>query len=86
MPARQYFSNCYIEGNVDFIFGDSEAVFDHCHIHAIAHERVFVTAQSKRYPEQQSGYVFDHCKSPQTPRWAAFSSAARGVHTRPWYF
>lgn len=61
VPARQYFSNCYIEGNVDFIFGDAEAVFDRCHIHAIAHERVFVTAQSKRYPEQRSGYVFDHC-------------------------
>ena len=34
IPARQYFYNCYIEGNVDFIFGDAEAVFDHCHIHA----------------------------------------------------
>jgi polygalacturonase len=62
VPARQYFYNCYIEGNVDFIFGDAEAVFDHCHIHVIAHPQVYVTAQSKRYPEQQSGYVFDHCK------------------------
>jgi polygalacturonase len=62
IPARQYFYNCYIEGNVDFIFGDAEAVFDHCHIHVIAHPQVYVTAQSKRYPEQQSGYVFDHCK------------------------
>ncbi len=62
VPARQYFRNCYIEGNVDFIFGDSQAVFDHCVIHVIAHEKVMITAQSKRYPEQQSGYVFDHCK------------------------
>ncbi len=62
VPARQYFRDCYIEGNVDFIFGDSLAVFDHCLIHAIAHERVMITAQSKRYPEQLSGYVFDHCK------------------------
>jgi polygalacturonase len=61
VPARQYFYNCYIEGNIDFIFGDAEAVFDHCHIHAIAHPQVYITAQSKRYPEQQSGYVFDHC-------------------------
>ncbi len=61
LPARQYFYNCYIEGNVDFIFGDAEAVFDHCHIHVIAHAQAYVTAQSKRYPEQQSGYVFDHC-------------------------
>lgn len=62
IPARQYFYNCYIEGNVDFIFGDAKAVFDHCHIHAIAHPQVYVTAQSKRYSEQESGYVFDHCK------------------------
>jgi polygalacturonase len=61
-PARQYFYNCYIEGHIDFIFGDAEAVFDHCHIHVIAHPQAYVTAQSKRYPEQQSGYVFDHCK------------------------
>jgi polygalacturonase len=62
VPARQYFRDCYIEGNVDFIFGDSMAVFDHCVIHVIAHEKVMITAQSKRYPEQLSGYVFDHCK------------------------
>jgi polygalacturonase len=68
VPSRQYFYNCYIEGNVDFIFGDAIAVFDHCHIHAIAHERVYVTAQSKRYPEQRSGYVFDHCRITADPQ------------------
>jgi len=62
LPARQYFRDCYVEGNVDFIFGDAKAVFDHCVIHAIAHGQVMVTAQSKRYPDQDSGYVFDHCK------------------------
>ncbi len=62
VPARQYFEDCYVEGHVDFIFGDAEAYFDHCEIHAIAHKTVYLTAQSKRYPDQQSGYVFDHCK------------------------
>ena len=62
VPARQYFDECYIEGHVDFIFGDSKAVFHNCEIHAIAHKTVYLTAQSKRYPDQQSGYVFDHCK------------------------
>src|SRR5215469_18918160 len=28
--SRQYFRDCYIEGHVDFIFGDAKAVFDHC--------------------------------------------------------
>ena len=34
--ARQYYSDCYIEGHVDFIFGDAKAVFDRCEIHTMA--------------------------------------------------
>lgn len=59
---RQYFSDCYIEGHVDFIFGDAKAVFDHCEIHSIPHVAGgYLTAQSRSKPEQDSGYVFDHC-------------------------
>ncbi|MCF1592287.1 pectinesterase family protein [Streptomyces muensis] len=32
--ARQYFVGCYIEGTVDFIFGNATAVFDRCNIAA----------------------------------------------------
>lgn len=62
IPTRQYFSDCYIAGNVDFIFGDSKAVFDHCEIHSTAHNGGFITAQSKHYPEEDSAFVLDHCK------------------------
>jgi polygalacturonase len=62
IPSRQYFSDCFIAGNVDFIFGDSKAVFDHCEIHSTAHAGGFITAQSKSYPEQDSGYVLTKCK------------------------
>lgn len=62
VPTRQYFEDCYIEGHIDFIFGDSKAVFERCEIHAIEHPTVMLTAQSKRYPEEHSGYVFDHCR------------------------
>jgi pectin methylesterase-like acyl-CoA thioesterase len=61
-PARQYFRDCYIEGNVDFIFGDALAYFENCEIHSLAHSVVYVTAQSKHYAEERSGYVFDHCR------------------------
>ena len=67
IPTRQYFEHCYIEGHVDFIFGDSKAFFDHCEVHAIAHKTVMLTAQSKHYPEQESGYVFDHCRVTSDP-------------------
>lgn len=58
-PSRQYFKDCYIEGHVDFIFGDAKAFFDRCHIHGIAHQSVMITAQSKNRPDQDSAYVFD---------------------------
>ena len=66
-PARQYFSDCYIAGNVDFIFGDGKAVFDHCEIHSTPHDGGFITAQSKHYPGQDSGFVIDHCTLTQDP-------------------
>src|SRR5262249_3195044 len=67
VPTRQYFAECYIEGHVDFIFGDSRAAFDHCMIHAITHREVMLTAQSKKYPEQESGYVFNQCRVTSDP-------------------
>ncbi|WP_210519122.1 pectinesterase family protein [Hymenobacter terricola] len=31
---RQYFVNCYIEGNTDFIFGSAIALFENCNVYA----------------------------------------------------
>jgi pectin methylesterase-like acyl-CoA thioesterase len=67
IPSRQYFSECLIEGNVDFIFGDGKAVFDRCEIRSTKHSIGFITAQGKRYPEQDSGFVFDHCRLTAEP-------------------
>lgn len=62
VPARQYFANDYIAGGVDFIFGDSMAVFDHCELHGIDNSNVMYTAQSKHYPTEESGYIISHSK------------------------
>jgi len=53
--GRQYYFDCYIEGGVDFIFGNATAVFDHSEIHEI--RPGFLTAQSRTAPEQTTGYV-----------------------------
>ncbi|MGH9598307.1 MAG: pectinesterase family protein, partial [Terracidiphilus sp.] len=66
-PARQFFSDCYIAGNVDFIFGDSKAVFDRCTIYSTPHSGGFITAQAKHYPGEDSGFVFDHCTLTAAP-------------------
>ncbi|MFT4111348.1 pectinesterase family protein [Silvibacterium sp.] len=62
VPSRQYFSDCVIAGNVDFIFGDGKAVFEGCEIRSTAHKGGFLTAQAKHYPDEDSGFVLDHCK------------------------
>ncbi|GGV16905.1 pectinesterase [Streptomyces griseoflavus] len=33
--ARQYFAHCYVEGDVDFVFGRATAVFEHCHFRTL---------------------------------------------------
>ena len=67
LSSRQYFVDCYIEGNVDFIFGDSKAYFERCEIRSNRAQGGYITAQSKRDPEQDSAYVFDHCKLTSMP-------------------
>jgi pectinesterase len=63
ITGRQYYSDCYIEGHVDFIFGDAKAVFERCEIRSIAHAAGgYLTAQSNTRPGQDAGYVFNHCK------------------------
>jgi polygalacturonase len=84
IPARQYFSDCYIAGNVDFIFGDGKAVFEHCEIHSTAHSGGFITAQGKHYPDEDSGFVFDRCTLTAGPE--VTGSVYLGRPWRPYAF
>jgi pectinesterase len=65
--GRQFYSDCYIEGHVDFIFGNANAYFQNCELHGIAAGSVMYTAQSKNSPEERSAYVFDNCKLTADP-------------------
>jgi pectinesterase len=53
--GRQYYVDSYIEGGVDFIFGNATAVFDHSEIHANAPG--YLTAQSRTSPDQTTGFL-----------------------------
>jgi pectinesterase len=59
--SRQLFEDCYIEGHVDYIFGDAKAAFVNCELHGMTHPVVEITAQSRAYPLEDSGYLFLHC-------------------------
>lgn len=62
--GTHYYKNCYIEGDVDFIFGGATAYFEECEIHSLARgndPEGYITAAST--PEGRPyGYVFDRCR------------------------
>ena len=66
--ARHYFADSFIEGNTDFIFGDSKAVFENCELHGVPTGQVMYTAQSRHTAEQDSGYVLVNCRLTGAPR------------------
>src|SRR5688500_18310196 len=73
--ARQLFTDCYIEGTTDFIFGPSTAVFQNCNIRCKANSYITAanTPQGKKF-----GFVFLDCKI------TADSSVTKLHLGRPW--
>ncbi|WP_175578864.1 pectinesterase family protein [Croceibacterium ferulae] len=57
--GRQYFFDSYVEGHVDFIFGNANAYWENCRIHGLAGAEVMITAQSRNAADEDSAYVFD---------------------------
>lgn len=80
---RQYYYNCFIEGDVDFIFGGAQAVFKNCEIRSIDRDGVtpkgYVTAPSTQ-KSNNYGYLFEDCKL--TSNITEKGSVYLG---RPWY-
>jgi len=54
--GRQYYENCYIEGHVDFIFGQAAAVFENCTIHSKGDG--YIAAPMRFAADESSGFVF----------------------------
>ena len=59
---RQRFADCRIEGTVDFIFGNGNAVFENCTIHSRYDVRgTGYVAAPAHEPWQKYGFLFDRC-------------------------
>lgn len=58
--GRQYFKDCYIEGHVDFIFGQAAAVFENCVIHSKGDG--YIAAPMRFAENEPSGIVFINSK------------------------
>ena len=73
--SRQYFSDCYIEGATDFIFGAATVVFERCTLHTLANSCITAASTTKG---KQFGFVFLNC------RLTAEIGASKTYLGRPW--
>lgn len=62
--SPQYYKNCHIEGNTDYIFGDSSAVFDACELCFYGYSdggySGYITA-ARDENDADTGYLFWNC-------------------------
>ncbi|WCJ33508.1 Pectin lyase-like superfamily protein [Euphorbia peplus] len=60
--GRHLFMNCYIEGTVDFIFGNGKSLYLQSRIHVLKEAwNTVIVAQAKQEPFEDSGFSFVHC-------------------------
>ncbi|CAN4126292.1 unnamed protein product [Withania somnifera] len=92
---RQYYKSCHIQGNVDFIFGNSASFFQDCDILVAPRqlrpekgETNAVTAHGRIDPAQSTGFVFQNCLINGTDEYMALYYKNPKVHKnflgRPW--
>ncbi|HQZ94971.1 MAG TPA: pectate lyase [Pyrinomonadaceae bacterium] len=58
--GRQYYTDSYIEGTVDFIFGQAAAVFENCEIRSKGDG--YLTAPMRFAATEPAGFVFNKCR------------------------
>ncbi|XVE86559.1 hypothetical protein DITRI_Ditri18aG0042900 [Diplodiscus trichospermus] len=92
---RQFYKKCRIQGNVDFIFGNSASVFQDCEILVTPRqlkpekgENNAITAHGRTDPAQSSGLVFQNCLLNGTHEYMKYYYSKPKVHKnflgRPW--
>ena len=74
--GRQFYKDSYIEGHVDFIFGQAAAFFENCHIHSKGDG--YIAAPMRFAADEPAGFIFDRCR-------LTSSDTKNGVYLgRPW--
>lgn len=59
--SYQYYKDCKISGDIDFIFSGASSVFENCHIHAIGQTPGYLAAPSSQADRLQET-AKQHCE------------------------
>ncbi|KAI9122395.1 hypothetical protein K1719_007084 [Acacia pycnantha] len=65
--GRHYFKECFIQGSIDFIFGNAKSLYQDCTIKTISTDEGTtitgaITAQARQSEKEETGFSFVNCK------------------------
>ncbi|KAJ3685973.1 hypothetical protein LUZ61_015137 [Rhynchospora tenuis] len=77
LSGRHYYKDCYIEGAIDFIFGQGQSIFERCTISttSLVQGVGYITAHGRDSKHDWSGFVFKSCN---------ITGSAQTYLGRPW--
>ncbi|CAN0881763.1 Pectinesterase/pectinesterase inhibitor U1 [Linum grandiflorum] len=84
---RQFFVNCLVAGTVDFIFGNSAAIFQNCDIHARrpnSGQKNMFTAHGRTDPNQNTGIIIQKSRIGATSDLQSVKGNFPTYLGRPW--
>ncbi|KZV38998.1 pectinesterase [Dorcoceras hygrometricum] len=84
---RQFYRDCVISGTIDFIFGDSAAVFQGCTLlvrKPLDNQQNIVTAQGRKDLRQPTGLVLQNCSFVADAAYFPYRHKLKSYLGRPW--
>uniref|UniRef100_A0A5B7C4S3 Pectinesterase n=1 Tax=Davidia involucrata TaxID=16924 RepID=A0A5B7C4S3_DAVIN len=78
--GRHYFKECYIEGSIDFIFGNGRSFYTDCELHSIATRFGSIAAHGRKSPYEKTGFAFVRCRV--TGTGSLYVGRAMGQYSR----
>lgn len=81
--GKHYFEDCYIEGSVDFIFGNGQSLYKNCELRVVPYSPGALTAQKRSSSDSITGFSFLYCAV--TGTGVAYLGRAWGPYSRVVY-
>ncbi|KAG6575080.1 putative pectinesterase/pectinesterase inhibitor 21, partial [Cucurbita argyrosperma subsp. sororia] len=84
---RQFYRDCIISGTIDFVFGNSAAIFQNCKLvvrKPLDNQQCIVTAHGRLNRREPTALIFQGCHFMGDPSYLPFKKVNKAYLGRPW--